>query len=269
MIGRTDLALEYTDQKTHRVQKKGDCTLTKLTHQGEMYVTLEVPAFTDHPGSDGLEEETARELRELLPEKGPVLVVGVGNRAITADALGPCMAERVLATRHIRGELARTAGLEHLRPVAVLAPGVLGCTGMESGEIVRAVVQEIQPAAVIAVDALASKSLERLGCTVQLSTAGLSPGQGVGNQRPEITRRTLRIPVISMGIPTVVDASLLAYELLGQDPGERTAPRGEPMVVTPREIDLLIERGAGTLAMAINRALNPSLSQEDFSMLLQ
>ena len=269
MLGRTDLAMEFTDQSTHTVEKQGECTLTRLEYQGEQYITLEVPAFSDHPGTGTLEELTAKELRKLLPEQGTVLVVGIGNRAITPDALGPEMADQVLATRHIRGELARVAGLESLRPVAVLAPGVLGCTGMESGEIVKAMVRQIQPCAVIAADALASRSLERLGCTVQLSTAGLSPGQGVGNPRPDMTRQSLGVPVISMGIPTVVDASLLAYELLGRDAGEAVAPRGEAMVVTPREIDLLISRGARALAMAVNRALNPSLEQDDFQMLLE
>ena len=118
-------------------------------------------------------------------------------------------------------------------------------------------------------DALAAKSLKRLGCTVQLSTAGLSPGHGVGNRRPELNRNSLGIPVISLGIPTVVDASLLAFELLGRDAEQEVSPRGEPMVVTPREIDLVVRRGARLLAMAINRALNPTLSREDFFLLVE
>ena len=231
MIGRTDLALEYTDERTHTVQREGNCTITRLIHEGESYITMEVPALSDTPDTDKLEELTAMELRKLLPAEGSVLVVGVGNRAVTPDALGPLMAEKIFPTRHIKGEWARVAGLSGLRSVSVISPGVLGCT-------------------------------------VQLSTAGLSPGHGVGNKRPELNRASMGIPVISLGIPTVVEASLLAFELLGREVDEEIAPRGEPMVVTPREIDLVVERGARLLAMAVNRALNPSLSREEFRMLV-
>lgn len=268
MIGRTDLALEYTDERTHTVQREGNCTITRLIHEGESYITMEVPALSDTPDTDRLEELTAMELRKLLPAEGSVLVVGVGNRAVTPDALGPLMAEKTFPTRHIKGEWARVAGLSGLRSVSVISPGVLGCTGIESGEAVRALAAALKPSAVIAVDALAAKSLKRLGCTVQLSTAGLSPGHGVGNKRPELNRASMGIPVISLGIPTVVEASLLAFELLGREVEEEIAPRGEPMVVTPREIDLVVERGARLLAMAVNRALNPSLSREEFRMLV-
>ncbi len=269
MFGRTDLALEYTDERTHTVQKEGDCTVTRLIHQGESFITIEAPALSDTPGTDELEELTARELKKLLPAEGGVLVVGVGNRDVTPDALGPLMAEQIFPTRHIKGEWARVAGLSGLRSVSVISPGVLGCTGIETGEAAQALSTSLKPSAVIAVDALAAKSLKRLGCTVQLSTAGLSPGHGVGNRRPELNRKSLGIPVISLGIPTVVDASLLAFELLGRDAEQEVSPRGELMVVTPREIDLVVRRGSRLLAMAINRALNPTLSREDFSLLVE
>lgn len=182
---RTDLALEYTEPASQRVEKKKNCTITRIRENGAEYITLEVPAISDHIDSgDELLHQLRDELRALLPEKGLVLVAGLGNRAITPDALGPQTAEQVLATRHIRGEIARVTGLDGLRPVAVVSTGVLGCTGVETRELLSALAREFQPAAVIAVDALAARSLGRLGCTIQLSTSGISPGSGVNTPVP-------------------------------------------------------------------------------------
>ena len=266
---RTDLALEYTEPASQRVEKKKNCTITRIRENGAEYITLEVPAISDHIDSgDELLHQLRDELRALLPENGLVLVAGLGNRAITPDALGPQTAEQVLATRHIRGEIARVTGLDGLRPVAVVSTGVLGCTGVETRELLSALAREFQPAAVIAVDALAARSLGRLGCTIQLSTSGISPGSGVNNARPQLSRETLGVPVVGIGVPTVVDAGTLAADLLGYAaPKDKVAPRGANMVVTPREIDLLIARAARMVAMAINTALNPSLSVEEFSIL--
>lgn len=266
---RTDLALEATEPARQVRTEKDGCVLTRIDEDGRAYVTLEVRSISDHiDADDALLELLTKELSGLLPKEGAVLAAGLGNRAVTPDALGPLTAERVLATRHIRGELARVTGLGGLRPVAVVSPGVLGCTGMEAFEVLRAVVNETKPAAVVAVDALAARSPSRLGCTVQLSSAGISPGAGVGNSRPRIDESTLGVPVISLGIPTVVDASTFALDLSdGEAPPEKAAPRGAPMMVTPREIDLIIERGSRLLALGINRALNPSLSVEEFAQL--
>ena len=159
-------------------------------------------------------QTAAKEIRSLLPEKGLVLVAGLGNSDITPDDLGPRTANMILATRHISEELARAVGLIGLRPVAVLAPGVLGQTGIETGELLYSIVQRLSPAALIVVDALASRRLDRLGCTLQISDTGISPGSGVGNARPHISRETMGVPVISMGVPTVVDAATLAADLL-------------------------------------------------------
>lgn len=266
---RTDLAVEYTEESTHHREEKGPFAVTRLTHEGSRYVTVESPPFSDTVDGGQLAELLAGELAELLPREGTVLVVGLGNRFITPDALGPRMADRVLATRHIGGELARVTGLGDLRPVAVLAPGVLGSTGVESGEAVAALAEALRPGAVLAVDALAARSLSRLGCTVQLSDAGISPGEGVGNRRPSLRRESLGVPVIALGVPTVVDAASLACDLTGNETAAReVTPRGASMIVTPREIDLLVDRAASALAMAINRALNPSLTQEDFAALV-
>ena len=202
-----------------------------------------------------------RELAALLPERGTVLVTGLGNESITPDALGPRASRMVLATRHIQGEFARSSGLDDLRATAVLAPGVLGQTGVESGEIVGGLCEVVHPAAVIAIDALASRSVARLGCTVQLCDTGIAPGSGVGNNRKELTEQLLGIPVIGLGVPTVVDARTLAAELTGrEDAAEQVAPRGAQMMVTPREIDLIISRASRLVAMAVNAALQPDYS---------
>lgn len=271
MIFRTDLALEITEPSRHVRREQDGCVITRIDENGKIYITLEVEAISDHLDSENaLLKLTAQELTALLPEKGEVLVAGLGNRAITPDALGPLTAEKLLATRHIKGELARVTGLDKLRPVAVVSPGVLGCTGIEAFELIDALAKETHPAAVIVVDALAARSTARLGCTIQLSTGGISPGAGVGNARPRIDRSNLGVPVISMGIPTVVDAATLAADLLDgkiENVREKIEPRGASMMVTPREIDLIIARGSRLLGMGINLALNPSLSIEEFEQL--
>ena len=271
MNGRTDLAMEAADQGgglTQTVTEEEGVTVTRtviLTDAaGErlgkppgQYVTVEVPPLTD--------DETrllahahriAEELTALLPPTGEILVLGLGNAAITPDALGPQAADMVLATRHIRGEWAKSLGLTDLRPVAVFPAGVLGQTGVESGEVARSLIELLHPAAVIAVDALAARSLSRLGKTVQLSDAGISPGSGVGNDRPALSKARLGVPVIGMGVPTVVDAATIVQELGGGSLSG--APEG--MMVTPREVDLMVRRAARLLAMAINAALQPDYS---------
>lgn len=271
MVFRTDLAMENTEPSKQKREEIDGCVITRIEEEGNSYITLEVKSISDHLDEKNvLLMQIAKELAPLLPKEGPVLVAGLGNRAITPDALGPLAVERIMATRHIKGELARVTGLDKLRPVSVVSPGVLGCTGIEAVELLEALVKETKPAAIIAIDALAARSTARLGCTVQLSSKGISPGSGVGNSRPQIDESTLHIPVVGMGIPTVVDAGTLAADLLdGNTEGtdEKVAPRGAPMMVTPREIDLIISRGARLLGMGINLALNPSLSVEEFEQL--
>ncbi|MDR2525234.1 MAG: GPR endopeptidase [Oscillospiraceae bacterium] len=241
------------------------------------YVTLDVPPFGESADIFGEALDcAARELAALVPPAGTVLVVGLGNDGITPDALGPRCCAQVLATRHLGGELAKAAGMENLRPVACLAAGVLGRTGMESGEWIAAAVRVLEPVAVITIDALAARRLARLGCTVQLADSGIIPGSGVGNARKAITPEALGRPVISVGVPTVVDAATLAVDLLEQSGAQlpeavlrrALAPGGAQMMVTPREVDLLIERAAKLLAMAINCALHPGWQPEDFLALV-
>lgn len=291
MVGRTDLALERREENAQdcpgtrcEERRAGKVKITQIkiiNDEGARamgkpvgsYITLEVPPFSaDAELFDGRIEVIAKELSALLPESGSVLVVGLGNHQITPDALGPKTLETVLATRHLSGELLKSVGMPELRSVCAVAPGVLGQTGMETGEIIEGLVERLHPAAVIAIDALASCNLSRLGCTVQISDAGIEPGAGVGNRRKEISRATLGVPVIAVGVPTVVDALTLAADLLQKkrDFAVRSEiePRGMPMMVTPREIDLLVQRAAKLLALGINCALQPSLSPEDILSLV-
>lgn len=292
---RTDLAVEAAEleridnikgiQKNE--EKINNLTLTKITINtkeaaerigkpiGE-YVTIELPSLTDDfKSTDKRLEVIAKQIGYLLPSSGTILVVGLGNYNITPDALGPKTAESILATRHITGEIAKSTGLENLRSVAVLAPGVLGQTGIEVSEILFSVVNKINPSALILIDALASKETSRLGTTIQISNNGISPGSGVGNSRPSINKETMGVPVISIGVPTVVDATTLAANLFScvdeeitkDTINQKVEPKGSPMMVTPKEIDLLIERSSRLLAMSINYALQPLFSIEDIMSL--
>ncbi|MCL2106904.1 MAG: GPR endopeptidase [Oscillospiraceae bacterium] len=285
---RTDLALECREPletlpEGLRCDEEsfGEIRVTRVIVENEKgaralgkppgrYVTLELPPLGEYADVYGEAlDACARELRRLLPPEGAVLVAGLGNDGVTPDALGPRCCSLVQATRHIGGELARSAGLGDLRPVACLAPGVLGRTGMESGEHLAAVARKLKPAALIVVDALAARRLSRLGRTVQLSDSGIVPGSGVGNARQAIQPATLGIPVISIGVPTVVDAATLAFDLLERR-GLAAEPEREPeggaegMMVTPREVDLVVDRAARLISMAINCALQPHLEPEDF-----
>lgn len=240
------------------------------------YITVGLPPLTDSiRDTDSRVQALADEIRRLLPVNGLVLVAGLGNVEITPDALGPKAASKVLATRHIQGEIARSTGLDRLRAVAVVNTGVTGQTGIETGELLQGVIKNIRPSAMIAVDALASRRLERLGCTVQISDTGISPGAGVGNRRVRIDSETMGIPVIAIGVPTVVDALTLAFDLLEIDDekesvelSRKVSPQGRTMVVTPKEVDLLIDRAAHLISLSVNMALQTDIDTEDLLNLL-
>lgn len=287
---RTDLALErqeligeerlkgvisQTDVKDRvkitRIEITNDTAARRLSKPIGNYVTAEVPPFsTDAEIFDGRLEILSEEIKNMLPVNGTVLVVGLGNISITPDALGPKSAGYILATRHISDELKKSIGFESMRSVASLSPGVLGQTGIETGEIVRGIVDRIKPSAVITVDALASRNLSRLGSTVQMSDTGISPGSGVGNQRKRLDETTLGVKVISIGVPTVVDGATLAHDLIDKEKSTSYSvlPESEQMMVTPKEIDLLIERASKLVGMAINCALQPDISPEDIMSLV-
>lgn len=226
-----------------------------------------------------LAAELAQTLRGMLPpDMKTALVVGLGNRSVTPDSLGPRTAERVLVTRHMGDCLPRDVPMSS---VCAAAPGVLGVTGMETAEILRGMVAHVKPDAVIAVDALAARSSKRIASTIQITDTGITPGSGVGNHRKALDRRTLGVPVIAVGVPLVVYASTIASDTLcalgeGEVEEERIAACVErvvseklgEMIVTPRDVDALVERMAGVLADGINQALHPSLSSSEIAQLM-
>lgn len=210
-------------------------------------------------------------LRELLPHPndGPVLIAGLGNRMITPDAIGPQTADHVIATRHL---IAQSPDIfADWRPVSALAPGVLGQTGVETGEVICGVLDRVRPAAVIAVDALAAGRLSRLLRTVQLADTGITPGAGVGNARAALNEETLGVPVIAVGVPTVVDGATLAHEIssqLGQPDCEALDDLSQPVMITTRDIDREVADISRMIGYAVNMALHPHLSVADIDLYL-
>ena len=193
----------------------------------------------------------AREIKALCGGKGGVLVAGLGNRDITPDAVGPLCADRVFATRHI-AQLEGEIDMDGLSEVSVIQTGVLGRTGIESSDMVKAVCERVSAKTVIAVDALACAETDNLGRTIQLTDTGISPGSGVANARRELSARTLGAECVAVGVPTVIDF------------GEQ----GEVMMVTPRNVDKLVHNAAEYIAMAINLALHPQLTYDEMMSLV-
>lgn len=211
-------------------------------------------------------------LRELLPAQasaGPVLVAGLGNRMITPDAIGPQAVDHVIATRHLVEQVPDV--FASWRPVSALAPGVLGQTGVETGEVISGVLDRIRPAAVLAIDALAAGRLSRLVRTIQLADTGITPGAGVGNARAALNRETLGVPVIAIGVPTVVDGATLAHEIaaqLGSPQCEALDDLSLPVMVTTRDIDREVSDIARVIGYAVNMALHPHLTVSDIDLYL-
>ena len=207
-------------------------------------------------------------LREMLPVgDGGILVAGLGNRGITPDAVGPECVRHIMVTRHLREQLPEYFG--SLREVSAVCSGVLGTTGIESGDIISAVVRKVCPAAVIAVDALAAAEPEKLCCTVQLTDAGIVPGSGVGNARRALSLRTLGVPVVAVGVPTVVDSAALAVWLAAKCGAELSNSRDcAGMIVTPRDIDKSVADISKLVGYSVNLALHEGLSLGDIDMFL-
>ena len=237
------------------------------------YVTVDLSALVrrEEDAFGRAARAVAAELNALLklPEGAPALVVGLGNRAITPDNIGPAAADHTMVTRHLVEQVPEHFG--SFRPVAALAAGVLGTTGVESGELVRAVTEKIRPSCVIAVDALASRSLSRVCTTVQLADTGITPGAGVGNARAALNAQTLGVPVIAVGVPTVVDGATLAHEITGQLGGptcEALEDLSRPVMITTRDIDREVSDIARMIGYAVNMALHPHLTVEDIDLYL-
>ena len=225
--------------------KRGGVTITRVEIAREglakprgRYVTLEMPSVSVLDERDAAVIETcAAELRALLPPEGPVLVLGIGNRRVTADALGPRTAQKILVTMGPQ----HTLPVRGIRPVAAVAPGVSAATGLSLQQLAGALVRELRPAALLCVDSLCSAEPERLGRTLQFSDTGLHPAQPDHSRHLDAAR--LGVPVLAAGIPTLMQAE-----------------EGRDLVVTPRDLDGVIAHGAALLGAAINRALQPKLS---------
>lgn len=256
------------------------------------YVTIESPSL-------GLRErEKQKEVAILLAKEiekyisrvsvdAPILVIGLGNRNVTPDSLGPLVAEKLLVTRHLK-EFVPPELKGRLRPIMSISPGVLGTTGMETFEIVKALVNQNAPQLVIAIDALATNSIERLGITIQIADSGINPGSGVGNHRAALTYESLGVPVIAIGVPMVVDAITLVENAVdymaskGYDTGRvGQSPLNKPRIVrdilsryfgslfvTPRQVDSLVEDVASVVANGLNAAFHRSIGPEEINTYL-
>ena len=288
---RTDLALESLlavniqsstpyPGITQEEFDKAQCHITRITVKdgaasdaigkpiGE-YVTIETTEGGLDAYPDYLEEQVnliAEEINRLAPKNSrEVLIIGLGNDDITPDALGPLVAKQIFATRHIPREMPGFEEFSHLKSVSALAPGVLGQTGIEVSEITKAVCDKTKPSLVIVVDALACSEISRLGNTIQISNTGISPGSGVKNSRKELSKNTLDANVIAIGVPTVVDMQTIADSIHQK---ETNNSEYKDIMVTPRSIDNIIDRSAKLISLAINKALQPSMSIEEISSLV-
>lgn len=307
---RTDLAVELREMHLKNnnssslsgteIQEDGPVTRVKiLTNKAATllnkeigtYVTIDLPrdTFDSQEGYEELCKITATELKNLihLNKEDTVLVVGLGNRNITPDALGPQVTDGLLVSRHLISYMPEEID-QRLVPLCAISPGVLGITGIETSEIIKGVVEKICPSLIIAVDALCSRKMERINTTIQISDTGIIPGGGVGNKRNAITKETMGVPVISMGVPTVVDAGTIAsdvIDLLLESMSSQASPQlykvlrtiddfdkislisevltpGE-FIVTPKEIDRDIKNISSVIANGINIAVHDGIGLSD------
>ncbi|WMJ82321.1 GPR endopeptidase [Clostridium sp. MB40-C1] len=316
---RTDLAVEakeiYEEQNKGQISgveineyiendmKVIDVKITNEVGERSMgkpvgeYITIEMPEFVqyDKDVMDDVGKTLAKALSEIINiEKSmTALVVGLGNWNVTPDALGPKVISRLMVTRHLK-ELVPDSIDENIRPVCAISPGVLGLTGIETSEIVKSLCDKIKPNLIICIDALASRKTERVNRTIQIGNTGISPGSGIGNKRMEISENTLGVPVIAIGVPTVVHAATLAndtidlaidemikqstkgsqfYNMLKSlDKEEKEKlinevlyPHVGELVVTPKDVDIVIDSVSKIIANGINIALQPALGIEDIN----
>lgn len=276
---------DATDVRMTEVIITDESTARQLGKPCGTYLTMECGLLRERDPeariamSTLLGEELGRMIRS--ESDAPVLVIGLGNRFITPDSLGPRAVDKTLVTRHM---LQTEYAHQDMRSVCAIAPGVLGVTGIETMEMAQSLVEKLRPRAVVCIDSLAARASERIGSTIQLADTGIQPGGGVGNHRRPLTRETLGVDVIAVGMPTVIYAATLArdafallaardgdvpddealdgmeHDLLGESLGE--------MIVTPREIDAIVSDAAGVIASGINRALQPMLSDADIAAMM-
>ncbi len=248
------------DIEISRIRIESERAAEKLGKPVGRYVTIELPdenvfgPDTQARAVTHIAEELVRLMRGCAPD-GEVLVLGLGNRFVTPDSLGPRTVDKILVTRHIQTHVPEAAP-EGMRSVSAIAPGVLGTTGVETIEIVGGLIDKLRPAALLCIDALASRRAGRISASIQLSDAGILPGAGVHNRRAGITGESMGLPVFAVGVPTVVDAMTIAGEALRPaELPDRAQDELRDLIVTPKDIDAIIERSSRRLADGINRAL--------------
>ncbi|MGL5149597.1 MAG: GPR endopeptidase [Clostridium sp.] len=288
------------DVKINWVKITNDEGAKKLGKAVGNYITIDIPEFTAYDGEsmDNVAHVMAAQLEKLvdLPQEKTALVVGLGNWKVTPDALGPKVVEKIMITRHLKAVMPDAID-DSVRPVCAIAPGVLGITGIETGEIIKSLVDKIKPSLVICIDALGARRVERVNRTIQISDTGISPGAGVGNHRMKINEETVGVKVIAIGVPTVVDAATLAndtidllldeliskteegkefYNMLksldkrekGMLIKEILKPNVGDLMVTPKEIDLVVESLSKIIANGINIAIQPNMNMEDINQFM-
>lgn len=316
---RTDLALESKEIYKEKNNKEADgvileeeeidgTKISKVRIINEIgseklgkpignYITLDIPQFTEYDGElmDSVSKVLGKILKELIKVKKDdrVLVVGLGNWNVTPDALGPKVIEGIMVTRHL-SEVMPEAMEENMISVAAISPGVLGTTGIETGEVIKSLVDKIKPSLIICIDALVARRIQRLNKTIQISDTGISPGAGVGNHRKAINEEELGVKVIAVGVPTVVDASTIANDTMDMvlDNLINEAQEGKEfynmlknidknakevlikemlnpyfgdLIVTPKEVDLIIDSLSKIIANGINIAVQPNMTMEDIN----
>lgn len=279
------------DVKVNRVRITSKIGEEKIGKPIGNYITIEAPRLMENVQMiiDDTCKTIASELEKLikLDEESTVLVVGLGNWNVTPDALGPKVISKLMVTRHLLQYIPEKVD-KGVRPVCAIAPGVLGITGIETGEIVKGIVEKIKPNLIIAIDALASRRMSRVTTTIQLADTGIAPGSGVGNKRMELSSKTLGVPVIAIGVPTVVDAATMAndtidlvldsmikqaqegtdfYNMLNNldrdtkyNLIQEVLGSGSNLIVTPKEIDDIIEKMSQIISSSINLALHKGVS---------
>lgn len=266
MNSRTDLAIEILKEykKENKRIGKTEIFITELEENNEYhkpsgkYATINTGNILKKTNFYDIEKAICYCLEKLLPQKREnVLVVGLGNREIISDCIGPFTAEKILATRHIKGDFAESVGLENLKSVAVSQPNVLGNTGMESSETIAAIVEKIKPDAVIVIDALCAKNHNNLFSVIQCCDSGISPGSGVKNSRKELSYKTLGVPTVAIGVPTVVETKSLITEFL-----KKEEKIDCDMIVTPKDVDLLSHRMSEILSSSLNVFLQPEIDRD-------
>lgn len=234
------------------------------------YITLTMPEF-DKIGKGYFElclECLVEELKKLLPKKEnlSVLVACLGNRRITPDSIGPLCADKLIASHHLKTY--KIKGNEIFGDLSVTEPGVLGITGIESADIIKGICEKTKPDLIIAIDALASRNIKRLATTIQLTDTGITPGGGVGNRRGEISKNTLGIPVIAIGVPMVVESATLAIDLIynhwEEEIYKKVKEKAGDLFVSPKECDTLAEEMSTIIANAINLTFHKIPSKELF-----